>query len=301
MRAPTKQERTKEATVLYSSTADLWLLCVMITVALGTRSLTLFSEMIRSSLMLVIEVYGIYMLRAVHRERLQKFSFGTGKVEHTCHLAIGSLLVGSAFWIANHAVNTLLSAQDAATPLGLTMAAVFNALVVFINFLAWKAVLAASRGEDDSLIFQGLLRSRNTRFLSSAIVQVTLTGAALARDPAAAILFDVVGAALVAGFMLSRGVKMLKGCLPNLLDHPLPASTKQVIENGLRSAGLAPEEVVRMRTRRAGRFPYVELTLAPAACGSLADYSRRAAHVEICLKKQLRGANVSVVLDTHDS
>jgi divalent metal cation (Fe/Co/Zn/Cd) transporter len=97
--------------------------------------------------------------------------------------------------------------------------------------------------------------------------------------------------------MVTIGFKMVAECLPDLLDHPVSSSTKGEIEAGLLSAGIAREEVVRIRTRCAGSIPHVEVTLAPAGGASIADYCRRAASVEGRLQDHLRGADVSIVVE----
>ncbi len=115
MRASTKEQKAKEAAVFYTATADLVVATLLLFFAFATSSLTLLSEAIRVGLMLVVEFYALFLLRAVHHDRLQKFRFGIGKVEQMCNLAIGAALVFSGFWVANHVVDTLIFAHRAAT------------------------------------------------------------------------------------------------------------------------------------------------------------------------------------------
>ena len=295
-RAPTKEQKAKEAAVLYTATADLVTLTLLFFFAVATSSLTLLSEAIRVAFMLFIEFYSLFILRAMHRDRLQKFRFGIGKVEQMCNLAIGAALFFSGLWVAHSVVAKLLLDQGAPTPLGLAAAAAISAINLLINILGWLAMVAAAR-EDDSAIYRAQLRARVVKLVSSAMVQTTITIAALAKDPVVATWFDCIGATFVAGVMVAIGIKMIRECLPDLLDHPVPSSTKKEIEAGLLSAGIAREEVVRIRTRCAGSIPHVELTLAPAGGASLAAYCRRAVNVEGRLQDHLRGADVSVVVD----
>ena len=295
-RAPTKEQKAKEAAVFYTSLADVTICVAMIIFALSTLSLSLLSESIRAVLMTVIEIYSLIVLRAVHRDRFQKFRFGIGKVEQMCNLAIGAALVFSGIWVAYSVVARLLLDHGAATPLGLASAAAVNSISVVENGLGWLALLAASK-TDDSVIYRAQIRARFTKMVASGIVLTTMTIAALAKDPVVATLFDCIGATFVAGIMVTIGSKMVAECLPDLLDHPVPSSTKGEIEAGLLSAGIAREEVVRIRTRCAGSIPHVEVTLAPAGGASIADYCRRAASVEGRLQDHLRGADVSVVVE----
>ena len=181
-RAPTQEQKAKEAAVLYTALADLTVLFLQATFAIATQSVALLSEAIRNGLMLIVEFYTYFILRAVHRDRLGKFRFGIGKLEQMCNLAIGASLVLSGFWIAQHVIQSLLFDQAAATPLGLATAAVISAINLVINALGWFAMISASRS-DDSAIFKGQLRARTVKLFSSLVVQTTMTIAALAKDP----------------------------------------------------------------------------------------------------------------------
>ncbi|NIA72474.1 cation transporter [Pelagibius litoralis] len=296
MPGPTRDQKSKEAAVLYTSLADLAVVTILFFFAVFTSSLTLLSEAIRVALMLLVEFYGLFVLRALHRDRLRRFRFGIGKVEQMCNLAIGAALLFSGFWVAHSVVAALLSVQAASTPLGLAAAAVISAVNLLINLLGWLAMAAAAR-DGDSAIYRAQLRARAVKLAASAIVQIAITIAALAKDPVVATLFDGIGAAFVAGVMVTIGFKMVAECLPDLLDHPLPGETKKEIEAALLSAGIAGEELLRLRTRCSGSLPQVELTLAPAGCASVTDYCRRVTAVENHLKDHLGGADVSVVVD----
>lgn len=296
MRAPTSDQKAKEAAVLYTSLADLAIVVLMFVFAAATHSLTLLSEAVRVALMLVIEFYSLFLLRAVHRDRLRKFRFGIGKVEQICNLAIGAALLASGFWVAHRVVDLVLFDQNAASPLGLAAAAVVNGINTLINALGWFAMVAAARS-DDSPIFRAQLQARMVKLVSSLFVQTTLTIAALARDPVVSLWLDGIGAAFVAVVMISVGLKMMRDCAPDLLDQPIPQRMKQQLGSILAAAGLRPEELVRMRTRRSGSLAQLELTLAPADCLSLPDLKRRVAHIQRMIDSRIQEANVVIVVD----
>jgi divalent metal cation (Fe/Co/Zn/Cd) transporter len=296
MRAPTREQKTKETAVLYTGLADLAIVFLMFVFVLATHSLTLLSEAVRAGLMLIIEFYSLFLLRAVHRDRLRKFRFGIGKVEQFCNLAIGAALLASGFWVAHRVVDLLLFDQIAASPLGLATAAVVNAINTLINALGWFAMVAATRS-DDSPIFRAQLRARLVKLVSSLFVQTTLTIAALSRDPVVSIWLDGIGAAFVAFVMISIGLQMMRECVSDLLDHAIPEGMRQRIDTIFASAGVRPEELVRLRTRRSGSLAQVELTLAPADCLSVADFRQRLGHVQRLVESHIQEAEVAVVVD----
>ena len=295
MRAPTPEQKAKEAAILYTTFADVGIILLTLVFAILTLSLTLIGEALRMTLMMA-DLYSFFVLRAVHRDQLQKFRFGIGKLEQICNLAIGAALVVGGFWVAHRVVETLLFEQIAASPLGLAMAAVVNAVNTLINTLGWFAMRAAAQN-DDSAIYKAQLRSREVSLVSSLIVQTTITIAVLAKDPVVSTWLDGLGATFVAWIMVSIGLKMMWECTPDLLDRPVPDRVREQIDGLLATAGLEPEEPVRIRTRRSGSLAQVELTLAPVHCLSLAGFNERVARVQRLVESHVPEADVTIVVD----
>jgi divalent metal cation (Fe/Co/Zn/Cd) transporter len=296
MQAPTQEQKAKEAAILYTYLADLGIVLLTFLFAILTLSLSLIGELLRMALMMVVDFYSFFILRAVHRHQLRRFRFGIGKVEQICHLAIGAALVVGGFWVAHRVVETLLFGQIAASPLGLAMAAVVNAINTLINALGWFAMSAAARS-DDSAIYKAQLRSRKASLFSSLVVQATMTIAVLAKDPMFSTLLDGAGATFVVWIMVSIGLKMMWEAVPDLLDHRIPDRMQNQIEGVLAAAGLEPEELVRARTRRSGSLAQVELTLAPVHCLSLTDFKQRIGHLQRMIENHVPGAEVAIVVD----
>jgi len=292
-RAPTQEQKAQEEAVLYTALADLAVTFLLATFAIATQSLTLLSEAIRCWLMLIIEFIAFLILRAVHRDRLGKFRFGIGKLEQMCNLAIGASLVLSGLWIVQHVIQSLLFDQAAATPLGLATAAVIAAINLAINALGWFAMISASRS-DDSAIFKGQLRARTVKLFSSLVVQTTMTIAALAKDPMIAAGLDGLGASFVAALMVAIGFKMVWGCLPDLLDRSVPKDLAAEIQATLNKAAIAPNEIAHIRTRRAGSFPHIELTLTTTGCFWVRDFLQRAGRLDDQLRSQMPEADISI-------
>jgi len=292
-RAPTQEQKAKEAAVLYTALADLAVLSLMATLAITTQSLALLSEAIRVGLMVTIECYAFFILRAVHRDRLGKFRFGIGKLEQMFNLAIGASLMLSGLWIVQHVIQSLLFDQAAAAPLGLATAAVIGAINLVINALGWFAMISAARS-DDSAIFRAQLRARTVKLLSSLVVQTTMTIAALAKDPMISAGLDGLGASFVAVLMVGIGFKMVWGCLPDLLDRSVPKDLAAEIQATLDKAGITPAEIARSRTRRAGSFPHIELTLTTTGCLLVRDFLQRAGRLDDQLRSQMPEADISI-------
>ena len=182
MTALTAEQRSRESSIWLSIWLDTLIEVAMFTIAFVGGSLTILAEAMRGTLGQLVEIYSLVVLRRIHRQGFAAFDYGVGKLEQACNLAIAvSMLVGAA-WIGHKALRLVLEAENIASPLGLTMAACFGALNTYLNYIAWNEVRKACR-HGHSIIMQAQLKSRLTKLVSSLIVQVTMTVAALAPDP----------------------------------------------------------------------------------------------------------------------
>ncbi len=294
-REPTAEERAKERSVIYTSIADIGIVFLQIVFAIITGSLTLLSEAVRSILMTAVELYSLWLLGAVHRDRLRHFKFGIGKVEQFVWLLIGFGLLLSGLWVASKVVESVFATELAPTPLGLAFAAIVNAINFLINALSFYAMYSASR-DDDSDIFRAQLKARGVKLGNSLFLQITLTVGALASDPVIALVLDAVGAGFVSAFMVLSGVSMIARSLPDLLDAPVGESLENLLTEALAGTSHATKDLVGIRTRRAGQYPHVEITVSPTPHRSLGRLRKRVQEIREALHEVGDGIDLSIVV-----
>ena len=82
MRTPTDQERQKERSIAFTFFIDVGVVLLIVIFAIMTSSLTLISEGVRSSLMLLLLFYSLRVLKSVHRGKLVHLEFGAAKLEN---------------------------------------------------------------------------------------------------------------------------------------------------------------------------------------------------------------------------
>lgn len=272
-KSPTPAERRKESAILWPLLADGVLTVLLVGFGVLTASLTLLSEGIRSGVTMAAQIYGFTVLRAIHRSRLGHFEFGVGKIEQFVGIVVGAALIASALFVLRSAVLAVIGPTEVATPFGLAVAAVINAVNALLNLLAFVAVLGAS-GAGDSRVYRTQLAARAVMLLSSLTLLVTLTAAALARDPAIALLLDIAGALFVALLMLVNGLTMLRRALPEILDAPPPAATRERLA-ALVAHHLPPGACLDIRARHAGGGLLAEIALGPTSPAGLSPHRAR--------------------------
>ncbi len=266
-REPTREELSREKAVIYSSLADFCASLLQLTFAITTGSLTLLSEFARSSFMLMIELYSLWLLAGIHRGRMTHFQFGVGKIEQFSWLIIGLGMTASGIWVAEKVVRSFVEQSVPPTPMGLAFAAIVNAFNLTINWVSLFALISGGRTEESD-IYKAQIKSRVVKCANSTFLQITLTVATLATDPVVGLVMDGLGAAFVVVIMLVNGLMMIARSLPDLLDAPLSGIELSQISETVSALNAPHIEVLKIRSRRSGQFPQVEILVSPVGAQS---------------------------------
>ena len=290
----TAEERSKERSLFYTTLADSGITLLLVASALTSGSLTMLSEAVRCVLFIAIQYYSIWTMRAVHRGRLGHYAFGVGKIEALVWVVAGVGLIVGGCWVAQAIVVALFSDDPGASPIGLAMAAVVNGVNTLINGLGLYAMYAATQ-DRSSGVFGSQVRARIGMLLFSTILQVTLTAAALAKDPGIALALDSIGAALVVYFKLRRGILMVMHGLPDLLDAP---ATDELADSIRRAADsvLPAGQLLAVRTRRSGALTFAEVEVAPDAARDVTTLRTRVDALRRAIGEQADEVDLTLVV-----
>jgi divalent metal cation (Fe/Co/Zn/Cd) transporter len=296
----TADQRSKERAILFALVADTAILLVITVVALLGGSLTLLAESVRGALMDAIEGFALLVMRRIHRGRLDGFEFGSGKLEQVANLAIAAGMLGGAVWIALGALALATGGRPIGTPLGLALAAIVGALNTYINLIAWDAVRRAARGEN-SLIMRGQLTARNVKLVSSLVVQLSLTVAAVSTDDAVIAWADAAGALFVVGFIVVTALGMLRAGFPDLVDRAVEETVQQAINRALVRHFDEYARFDRIRSRRSGRQVFIEVALGFDGGLTMAEVTRRVAALTATMRGEIADADIVVLSSAHET
>lgn len=291
------RQRQRERALLLAAILDGVIGLLLLTVGVLAGSLTCFAESLRGNMMWTIDLVSLVVIRRLHRGRLTGFDFGTGKIEQLCCIAIACSLAAGAAWVAWDALALIAAGESRASPLGLRLAAVVGAVNVFINFVAWEKVNAAAHGRPSS-IMEGQARARRARLLASLVVQVTMTGAALAQDPLVVAWLDATGALLVSVIMIGAARELLSEAVPDLLDRSASHLAGPELLEACRA--LPPDFALQSwRSRGTARAMALEVTLACAEVTSVAALRDARSALAVELERRLPG--IEIALTVHGS
>jgi divalent metal cation (Fe/Co/Zn/Cd) transporter len=237
----------------------------------------------------------LVVLTAEERDARQRYEFGAGKLEQAGNLTIALAMAVGGLWIGSLAFELAVLGTSEATPFGLALAATANAMhAIRRGSLIWAR--SSAKGKNEAPADRAPLMADIFTLVPLLIVQMTLTVAALARDPGIAMGADCVGAIFVGLLMTATGVKMLWEALLDLIDHPLHQKVEKAIAQLLLAQDVHAGELLGMRSRRSGRQVFVELTLDPAEPRSFEDVRQRLARVRRGLEDRLGGLDLAIRL-----
>jgi divalent metal cation (Fe/Co/Zn/Cd) transporter len=215
-----------------------------------------------------------------------------------CSLAVAVALGISAAWVASDAIALELSEHSDATTLALTLAAVTGALNVGINIIAWDEVRRATRGRP-SAIMRSQLSSRWTKLLSSLTVQVTMTLAAVAKDPMLAGMFDGMGALLVCAVMVVAAKGLLAESLPDLLDRSMDSLARPALDQAM--AVVPGVALAGFRSRGTTRAFVLEVMLACPAGAEVRVLAESERQLAAELRRLLPEVELSLIVQVAET
>jgi cation diffusion facilitator family transporter len=295
----TPRQREQEHSVLFGLLADSGIIALMIPIAIFGGSLTLMAESIRCVMMMMIELFAYNVMRRVHRGKLQDMEFGGGKLEQIANFVMALGMLGAAAWIAYKAFTVISGHEPVGTPLGLALAAIIGAVNAYINFVAWRAMRHASRGET-TLVMLGQLRARMVKLVSSLVVLLSMTVAALSTDNVVVTWADALGSIFVAAFIVWNAWGMLRSSIPDLVDRTAGPAVHETVNNVLVTLAGEYERLDRIRSRRSGRVVFVEVVLTFQPSLTIAEVNERIDRVKRAMQEKIEHLEVSI-LTTRDS
>ena len=245
--------------LVFARGGEIAALALLLGAALASDSLILAGLVIAGAILALREAWRVVVSRRLGRTDGREYHFGFGKVLQAGNLLVAGAAVAAGVWLAGDALSRILTGGGEISPLGLALAATANAFA-----MAWNGIAAYAHPEPVTRSARALRRGRALIFASLAAVQVLLTVAVLAEDPAAASWIDTLGSILLSLLIVVGGFRSAWACICDLIDHPLDKDQEGAMVALLARTGLEPEELVDLRTRRCAERIFAELTLSVA-------------------------------------
>jgi divalent metal cation (Fe/Co/Zn/Cd) transporter len=133
------------------------------------------------------------------------------------------------------------------------------------------------------------------KLVSSLVVTVTMTIAALSTDNVVVAWADAGGSIFVAVFIFANAIVMLQSGVPDLLDRSAGKAVRATVERTLARHADEYRQLDRLRSRRSGRVVFIEIALSFEAGLTIAEVNRRIEILRHAMSREIEHADISIV------
>lgn len=288
----TPEQRDKESAVLWAILLDSTLLVYLVIVGLFSGSMTFISELIRCTLLMIIEYVSYYVLRRAHRGKFKEFEFGIGKIERIVNLSVAFGLLLACWYIF-----TKIISPGETLPLGpgnLVAAVIGGDINLIVNFYFTMEFIRVNKKES-SVIIASQIKSRLAKTVASFIVLIILILTLWLPDPESARMVDTFGSVFVLCYMLVIAIDLVKESLPEILDRTVAEPAHYQIIRVLTAHFEQYDGFRGYRSRRSGKDLFILLNLAFYPEESLGKVEERLAPLRKTLESELPGSKVTII------
>lgn len=291
--APNHVSIRKQRAAGLSIGSNATLIVLKLIAGVVTGSVAIVTEAIHSGIDLIASVVAYVSVRKAGEPADEDHRYGHDKIENLAAAIEGMLiLVGSAI-IVFESVRRLIGGSEVER-LGFGIAVVgFSAVA---NLIVSASISRTARETESAALEGDAAHLRTDAYTSLAV----LVGLVLVQVTGAEWL-DPVAALLVAGAIVTAGVKILMRSSRVLVDEALPAEEQAAIEAEVRTFGdRGVAGYHKLRTRRGGSRRYVDLHLQFRA-GTTLEQAHETAHaIQDAIAARLNGADVLIHLEPED-
>lgn len=276
-----------------SIASNVALIALKLVAGVVTGSVAIVTEAVHSSIDLIASVIAYVSVRKAGEPADEEHRYGHDKFEHLAAAIEGMLILVGSGVIVFESVRRLF-AGGSVDHLGFGIAVVGFSAVANLGVSAYIARTA--RATASPALEGDAAHLRTDAYTSLAV----LAGLALVEFTGAEWL-DPLVALVVAGAIVSAGVRLLMGSSRVLVDEALPEAERAAIHAEV--VAFADRGVVgyhELRTRRAGARRYVDLHLQFEAGTSLEQAHEIAHAIQDAIRARLDGADVLIHLEPAD-
>ncbi|MGE5281450.1 MAG: cation diffusion facilitator family transporter [Chloroflexota bacterium] len=254
--------RTKSGAAALSIASNALLIAIKLAAAAVTGSIAILTEAIHSLIDLVASVVAFASVRKADEPADAEHPYGHEKVESLAATIEGLLILVGAGIIVYEATHRLVVGAEVET-LGAGIAVM--GFSVLANLVVSSVLSRQARAHESPALAGDAAHLRADAMTSAGV----LLGLALVAATGNA-AFDSITALVVAGAIVTAGIRIVRHSSGVLVDEALPGEEMDRIEAAI-SAARTPEVVGyhKLRARRAGRRRYIDLHVQYRAGTSL--------------------------------
>jgi cation diffusion facilitator family transporter len=293
-RVPSPPGPVKRRAAMLSVASNTLLILLKVVAGAVTGSVALLTEAMHSAIDLIASIVAYASVRKADEPADESHPYGHEKIENLAAAIEGMLiLVGSGVIFFEAARHLVIGAQVEKLGFGIAVLAIS----IVVNFLV-STVLDRRARETESAALEGDAAHLRTDAATSAGVLVGL----LLVQITGATWLDPVIALMVAGAIVSAGVRLLMRASRVLVDEALPQEELDAVRDAIAAFGpYGVRGYHKLRARRAGSRRYVDLHVQFTSGTTLENAHATAHELQDAIQARLRGADVLIHLEPEEN
>lgn len=286
-----ERRKIRVATLSVVSNTVLVIMKVMAGFLMG--SVSIISEAIHSAMDLVAALIAFFSVKKSGRPADESHPFGHGKIENIAGTTEAVLIFAAAGWIIYEASQKLIDPHPLGTVGWGVGIMLFSSL---LNLVVSQKLFKVGRETESVALLADAWHLRTDVYTSAGVmVSLTLIGIGQQISPTLSLYWlDPVAAIGVALFIFKAAYDLTVRSAKDLMDVMLPIDEVEWIDQRIREHQPEIHGYHKLRTRKAGRFRFVEFHIKVDPKMSVEDSHRITDELATSIEGRFPGTSVTV-------
>ena len=254
-------------------------------------SLTQVTDLCRSFSEVLAVSFSYISLKKTGRGRDEAHHFGYGKMESLASLVVAGVILITFLVVVCGMVLRLLNPPSVGN---VGYGLVFAVISFFVDLYFWRRNHKISKKEQSPLM-ESQSRLFRTKMLVNVCVIITLVFTMSFSDNPNVVWIDILGSALVGGFMLFTAYRLLTSSVYELVDGTLDESLQIVILRELAGFFDEYEHFHGWRSRRSGTEVYIDIFLEFDPARTMGDVQAVMDRMKAKMESEITNSHVYIV------
>lgn len=285
--------QTKEKVILHSLIIDTVLWFPDIVLAVITGSVTLYADVIKSGNEILSTFFSWYALRKMAKGGSHVYDYGMGKFENLTGIITGIVMILSLALVFGITIVKLLN-PSLLHEEGTLLAIFMMFIGVCVNTWLWREKYHIAK-EEYSPVMDSQVRLFKTKALTDLTVLIALLIIRSLGDHTLAAYIDPLASFVVIGLFLLSGYRTISSSLPDLLDKTIDEELQLIVVRTLADFFSDYEAFHGVKSRRSGKYIYIELFLEFAGDSRMSDVMGVINQIKLSLEKEIPMSSVSII------
>jgi len=289
----------KVKVALLSVFSNTLLLILKIAVGVAIGSVSIISEAIHSGVDLVASAIALFSVKTSEIPPDRDHPWGHGKIENISGTIEAILIFFAALWIMFEASKKLFHHVDVSEP---GIGVLVMVLSVFVNIYVSRRLFQVGKETDSVALIADAWHLKTDIYTSAGVMlgMVALYVQGIVKLPADLYWVDPAAAMIVALMIIRAAYNLTIQSARDLIDAGLPVEEVILIKQLILDHKGDITGFHQLRTRKAGRFRFVEFHLILDQKMSVQDSHELTNHINTHISELLPGTSVTVHVEPCD-